>query len=65
MGATLSLRYFSVYGPRMDLEGAYATVIGAFLRARREGRPLEIRGDGGQPRDLPTCATWCARTWLR
>ncbi|HVB83232.1 MAG TPA: NAD-dependent epimerase/dehydratase family protein [Candidatus Binataceae bacterium] len=48
----LSLRYFSVYGPRMDLEGAYATVIGAFLRARREGRPLEIRGDGGQRRDF-------------
>lgn len=48
----LCLRYFSVYGPRMDLEGAYATVIGAFIRARREGRPLEIRGDGGQTRDF-------------
>jgi UDP-glucose 4-epimerase len=48
----LSLRYFSVYGSRMDLEGAYATVIGAFLRARREGRPLEIRGDGEQRRDF-------------
>ena len=48
----LSLRYFSVYGPRMDLEGAYATVIGAFMRARREGRPLEIRGDGEQRRDF-------------
>ena len=48
----ISLRYFSVYGPRMDLEGAYATVIGAFLRARREGRPLEIRGDGEQRRDF-------------
>jgi nucleoside-diphosphate-sugar epimerase len=48
----VNLRYFSVYGPRMDLEGAYATVIGAFLRARREGRPLEIRGDGEQTRDF-------------
>jgi nucleoside-diphosphate-sugar epimerase len=48
----LSLRYFSVYGPRMDLEGAYATVIGAFLRARREVRPLQIRGDGEQRRDF-------------
>jgi UDP-glucose 4-epimerase len=48
----LSLRYFSVYGPRMDLEGAYATVIGAFLRARHEGRPLQIRGDGEQRRDF-------------
>jgi UDP-glucose 4-epimerase len=51
MGAVV-LRYFSVYGPRMDLEGAYATVIGAFVRARREGRPLEIRGDGEQRRDF-------------
>lgn len=48
----LCLRYFSVYGPRMDLEGAYATVIGAFLRARRESRPLTIRGDGTQTRDF-------------
>lgn len=48
----LSLRYFNVYGPRMDLEGAYATVIGAFMRARREGRPLEVRGDGEQRRDF-------------
>jgi nucleoside-diphosphate-sugar epimerase len=48
----VSLRYFSVYGPRMDLEGAYATVIGAFIRARLQGRPLEIRGDGGQRRDF-------------
>jgi UDP-N-acetylglucosamine/UDP-N-acetyl-alpha-D-glucosaminouronate 4-epimerase len=48
----VTLRYFSVYGSRMDLEGAYATVIGAFLRARREGRPLEIRGDGEQRRDF-------------
>lgn len=48
----VTLRYFSVYGPRMDLEGAYATVIGAFLRARREGRPLEIRGNGEQRRDF-------------
>lgn len=49
---SLCLRYFSVYGPRMDLEGAYATVIGAFLRARREGNPLTIRGEGEQTRDF-------------
>jgi nucleoside-diphosphate-sugar epimerase len=48
----LCLRYFSVYGPRMDLEGAYATVIGAFLRARRARGPLTIRGDGAQTRDF-------------
>ncbi len=49
---TLTLRYFNVYGPRMAREGAYVTVIGTFLRARREGRPLPIHGDGEQTRDF-------------
>ena len=49
---TLTLRYFNVYGPRMALEGAYATVMSAFIRARREGRPLTIYGDGEQTRDF-------------
>jgi UDP-glucose 4-epimerase len=46
------LRYFNVYGPRMAIEGSYATVVGAFIRARREGRPLPIHGDGEQTRDF-------------
>jgi nucleoside-diphosphate-sugar epimerase len=49
---TLTLRYFNVYGARMASEGAYVTVIGVFLRARREGRPLTIHGDGEQTRDF-------------
>jgi len=49
---TLTLRYFNVYGPRMATEGAYLTVISAFLRARREGRPLTIHSDGEQSRDF-------------
>ncbi len=49
---TLTLRYFNVYGPRMATEGAYLTVISAFLRARREGRPLTIQSDGEQSRDF-------------
>jgi nucleoside-diphosphate-sugar epimerase len=49
---TLTLRYFNVFGPRMAIEGAYATVIGAFLRARAAGRPLSIFGDGEQTRDF-------------
>ncbi|MDO8432543.1 MAG: NAD-dependent epimerase/dehydratase family protein [Candidatus Binatus sp.] len=49
---TLTLRYFNVYGPRMASEGAYVTVIAAFMHARREGRPLEIHGDGEQTRDF-------------
>ena len=45
-------RYFNVFGPRMAMEGAYATIVGAFVRARREGRPLPIHGDGEQTRDF-------------
>ena len=49
---TVSLRYFNVYGPRMNLEGPYAAVIGAFIRHRKAGLPLPIIGDGGQTRDF-------------
>src|SRR5271167_473378 len=49
---TITLRYFGVYGPRMAFEGSYVLAIAAFLKARREGRPLEIHGDGEQTRDF-------------
>jgi UDP-glucose 4-epimerase len=49
---TITLRYFGVYGPRMVLEGSYVLAIAAFLKARRDGRPLEIYGDGEQTRDF-------------
>lgn len=49
---TLALRYFSVYGPRQPETGAYALVLGIFLRRRAEGKPLEIHGDGSQRRDF-------------
>ena len=49
---TLTLRYFNVYGQRMASEGAYVTVIAAFMHARRENRPQEIHGDGEQTRDF-------------
>jgi nucleoside-diphosphate-sugar epimerase len=49
---TLTLRYFNVYGPRMAAEGAYVTVISAFMAARKRGEPMEIHGDGEQTRDF-------------
>lgn len=49
---TLTLRYFNVYGPRMAVEGAYVTVISAFIRQRLGGQPLTIYGDGEQTRDF-------------
>lgn len=50
--STVSLRYFNVYGPGLDPEGAYALVIGKFLKQRKEGKPLTVTGDGGQTRDF-------------
>lgn len=49
---TLSLRYFSVYGPRQPSEGAYALVLGIFLDRAARGEALEIHGDGQQRRDF-------------
>jgi UDP-glucose 4-epimerase len=49
---TVSLRYFNVYGSRFDPEGAYALVIGKFLKQKKEGTPLTITGDGNQTRDF-------------
>lgn len=50
--STVSLRYFNVYGPKFDPEGAYALVIGKFLKQRKEGTPITITGDGTQTRDF-------------
>lgn len=49
---TVCLRYFNVYGPRLDPDGAYALVIGKFLKQRSLGEPLTITGDGTQTRDF-------------
>lgn len=49
---TVSLRYFNVYGPRLNPEGAYALVIGKFLKQRKEGGSMTITGNGNQTRDF-------------
>ncbi len=49
---TVSLRYFNVYGPRLNPLGAYALAIGKFLKLRKEGKSLPITGDGTQTRDF-------------
>lgn len=48
---TVSLRFFNVYGPYFDPTGPYALVVGKFLLALREGKPLSITGDGTHTRD--------------
>ena len=49
---TVCLRYFNVYGERQSTIGAYATVIGIFLKQRKSGKPLTIVGNGNQRRDF-------------
>lgn len=49
---TISLRYFNVYGRRQPSEGAYALVLGIFLKNLKEGKPLLIHGKGEQRRDF-------------
>ena len=46
------LRYFNVYGPRQPETGAYALVLGIFLKRKADRMPLEIHGDGKQRRDF-------------
>ena len=49
---TVSLRYFNVYGPDQDPNGAYAAVIPKFLTAIAQGEMPVIYGDGEQSRDF-------------
>jgi nucleoside-diphosphate-sugar epimerase len=48
---TVSLIYFNVYGPYFDPDGAYALVVGRFLKQKKEGQPMTICGDGEYFRD--------------
>ena len=46
------LRYFNVFGPRQDPNGAYAAVIPRWINAVRSGQVPVIYGDGSQSRDF-------------
>ena len=48
----VSLRYFNVYGPRVDFDSQYSLVIGKFLKQKAEGKPLTIYGNGNQTRSF-------------
>jgi UDP-N-acetylglucosamine/UDP-N-acetylgalactosamine 4-epimerase len=49
---TVGLRYFNVFGPRQDPNGAYAAVIPKWTAAMLEGREVTINGDGKTSRDF-------------
>jgi UDP-glucose 4-epimerase len=48
----LALRYFNVYGPRMDVHGLYTEVLVRWMERIAEGRPPLILGDGSQTMDF-------------
>jgi len=49
---TIGLRYFNVFGPRQDPNGAYASVIPAWIGALVRGQVPYINGDGSAARDF-------------
>jgi len=49
---TIGLRYFNVFGPRQDPEGAYAAVIPCWIRALIKGETVHINGNGETSRDF-------------
>jgi UDP-glucose 4-epimerase len=48
----VALRYFNVYGPRMDTHGAYTEVFIRWMENIAAGRPPVIFGDGLQTMDF-------------
>jgi UDP-glucose 4-epimerase len=48
----VALRYFNVYGPRMDVHGAYTEVLIRWMAAIAAGKPPVIFGDGTQTMDF-------------
>jgi UDP-glucose 4-epimerase len=48
----VALRYFNVYGPRMDIHGIYTEVLVRWMERISEGLPPVIYGDGSQTMDF-------------
>jgi UDP-glucose 4-epimerase len=48
----VTLRYFNVYGPRMDIYGLYTEVLIRWMERIEKGQPPLILGDGRQTMDF-------------
>jgi UDP-glucose 4-epimerase len=48
----VALRYFNVYGPRMDVHGLYTEVLVRWMERITAGEPPLILGDGSQTMDF-------------
>jgi len=49
---SVGLRYFNVFGPRQDPEGAYAAVIPKWIASFLKREPIFVNGDGETSRDF-------------
>ncbi len=49
---TIGLRFFNTYGPTGEEKGDTANIVNMFMKAKRDGKPLVIYGDGKQARDM-------------
>jgi UDP-N-acetylglucosamine 4-epimerase len=49
---SMGLRYFNVFGPRQDPNGAYAAVIPKWISSMIKDEPIFINGDGETSRDF-------------
>jgi UDP-N-acetylglucosamine 4-epimerase len=49
---SIGLRYFNIFGPRQDPNGAYAAVIPQWFSAMINNEQLNINGDGDSSRDF-------------
>ncbi len=50
--SSIGLRYFNVFGPRQNLESAYAAAIPKFIANILTDKPVTVFGDGEQTRDF-------------
>src|ERR1700721_2065749 len=48
----VALRYFNVYGPRVDIHGVYTEVLVRWMERIESGEPPLILGDGSQTMDF-------------
>src|SRR6201986_5560304 len=47
-----ALRYFNMYGPRMDIHGLYPEVLIRWMERIEKGEPPLVLGDGTQTMDF-------------
>jgi UDP-N-acetylglucosamine 4-epimerase len=48
----IGMRYFNIFGPRQDPNGAYAAVIPKFISLMEKGKQPTVNGDGTYSRDF-------------